>query len=224
MTTADIAAALSAPFPADAVKFRPQNVKGNRALALPYIDARMVMDRLDAVLGIGGWQTESTVLNDGSVVCRLSAKIGDEWVVRTDVGGMSEQPDGGDRMKAAFSDALKRAAVQLGVGRYLYALPQLWADYDPARKQFTRQPALPAWASPGQRVDARAAERFAAHALALAAVTTPDGLAAAVAGVQDDAKAMGEPLLKALRGIHTEAKGRVGQQRVLPAKQPEGQA
>jgi hypothetical protein len=34
---------------------------------------------------------------------------------RTDVGSRSEQPDGGDRLKAAFSDALKRAAVKFGI-------------------------------------------------------------------------------------------------------------
>jgi hypothetical protein len=63
-----------------------------------------------------------------------------------DVGGPSEQPDGGDRLKAAFSDALKRAAVKFGIGRYLYRLPQQWADYDPAKRQFSAAPRLPDWA------------------------------------------------------------------------------
>ena len=72
--------------------------------------------------------------------------IGDEWVTKMDVGGPSEQPDGGDRMKAAFSDALKRAAVKFGVGRYLYRLPSQWVDYDAHRKQFVRTPTLPAFA------------------------------------------------------------------------------
>ena len=31
---------LAAPFPADEVQFKPQVVKGNRALAIAYIDAR----------------------------------------------------------------------------------------------------------------------------------------------------------------------------------------
>jgi hypothetical protein len=43
-------------------------------------------------------------------------------LTKVDVGGPSEQPDGGDWLKAAFSDALKRAAVKFGVGRHL-ALP-----------------------------------------------------------------------------------------------------
>ena len=100
------------------------------------------------MLGVEGWQDEYEVLPDHSVLCRLRLKIGDEWVTKMDVGGPSEQPDGGDRMKAAFSDALKRAAVKFGVGRYLYRLPAQWVDYDAHRKQFVRTPTLPAFARP----------------------------------------------------------------------------
>jgi len=139
----DITAALSAPFDASEVKFKPQVVKGNRALAIPYLDARAIQDRLDEVLGVEGWQDEYTPLPDGSVVCRLQMRIDGEWITKMDVGGPSEQPDTGDRLKAAFSDALKRAAVKFGIGRYLYRLPAVWADYDPAKKQFTKTPDLP---------------------------------------------------------------------------------
>src|SRR5207248_3090638 len=62
-----------------------------------------------------------------------------------------EQPDGGDRLKAAFSDALKRTAVKLGIGRYLYRLPQQWVDYDPAKKQFAMPPRLASWATTVER-------------------------------------------------------------------------
>ena len=51
MTTEQIADALSAPFEVREVKWKPQSVKGNRALAIAYIDARLVMDRLDEVFG-----------------------------------------------------------------------------------------------------------------------------------------------------------------------------
>src|SRR5262249_30021593 len=76
--------------------------------------------------------------------CKLRLKIGDEWVTKMDVGSPSEQPDGGDRLKAAFSDALKRAAVKFGIGRYLYRLPQTWGDYDPQKKQIVKPPPLSA--------------------------------------------------------------------------------
>lgn len=138
--------ALAAPFDLSEVKFKPQAVKGNRALALAYVDVRAIMDRLDNVLGVENWQDRYQLLPDNSVMCRLRLRIGDRWITKSDVGGPSEQPDGGDRLKAAFSDALKRAAVKFGIGRYLYRLPQTWADYDPQKRQFASPPRLPDWA------------------------------------------------------------------------------
>jgi hypothetical protein len=150
-----ITAALAAPFDAGEVKFKPQAVKNNRALALAYVDARVIQDRLDEVLGVEGWQDEYQLLPDGSVVCKLTLKLGDQWITKMDVGSPSEQPDSGDRLKAAFSDALKRAAVKFGVGRYLYRLQSQWADYDPVKKQFTRPPQLPVFTQPGRPVPSR---------------------------------------------------------------------
>jgi Rad52/22 family double-strand break repair protein len=143
---ADLSYRLAEPFAVNDVHFKPQVVKGNRALAIAYIDARAVMDRLDETVGVGGWQDEYTVLADGSVMCRLKVRVGRVWITKVDVGSPSEQPDGGDRMKAAVSDALKRAAVKFGIGRYLYSLPIQWCDYDPAKKQFVSRPRLAEWA------------------------------------------------------------------------------
>jgi hypothetical protein len=143
--------ALAAPFDPGEVKFKPGVVSGNRALALAYVDARVIQDRLDEVLGIMGWQDSYKVLPDGSVMCRLRIRVGDQWITKVDVGGQSEQPDGGDRTKAAFSEALKRAAVKFGVGRYLYRLAPQWVDYDPQRRQFVKPPALPASALPEKK-------------------------------------------------------------------------
>jgi hypothetical protein len=141
-----IAIALAAPFDAGEVRFKPQTVSGNRALAVPFVDARVIQDRLDDVLGVMGWQDNYECLPEGSVVCRLSIRLGSEWITKMDVGGQSEQPDEGDRRKAAFSDALKRAAVKFGIGRYLYRLKPQWVDFDPQKRQFVRRPSLP---SPG---------------------------------------------------------------------------
>lgn len=134
--------ALSAPFSMSEIKFKPQMVKGNRALPIAYITSRTVMNRLDAVVGPFNWQDSYHVLNDGSVVCTLEIFDGTKWVRKQDVGGQSEQPDEGDRMKSAFSDALKRAAVKFGIGRYIYEIKMEWHDYDPAKKQFTTKPTL----------------------------------------------------------------------------------
>ncbi|MGH7170216.1 MAG: Rad52/Rad22 family DNA repair protein [Gemmataceae bacterium] len=144
----ELTAALAAPFDSRQVRFKPAVVTGNRALALAYVDARVIQDRLDDVLGVTGWQDEYECLPDGSVVCRLRLRLGDEWITKMDVGGQSAQPDEGDRRKAAFSDALKRAAVKFGIGRYLYRLPSQWVDYDPQKRQFARTPTLPPSALP----------------------------------------------------------------------------
>jgi hypothetical protein len=149
-----ISRALAAPFEGTEVRFKPGAVSGNRALALAYVDARVIQDRLDEVLGVMGWQDDYEWLEDGSVVCRLRLRIGGEWITKVDVGGPSEQPDEGDRRKAAFSDALKRAAVKFGVGRYLYRLPGQWVDYDPQRRQFVRPPSLPLSALPARPKEA----------------------------------------------------------------------
>jgi hypothetical protein len=141
---------LTEPFDPALIKFKPQVISGNRAMALAYIDARVIQDRLDDVLGVEGWQDDYEALPDGSVICRLKLKLGDKWITKVDVGGPSEQPDGGDRMKAAFSDALKRAAVKFGIGRYLYRLPNQWVDWDAQRRQFVQTPKLPAFAMPSK--------------------------------------------------------------------------
>lgn len=172
LTPKEIGKLLSAPFAEREVKFKPQAVKGNRAMALAYIDSRVIMDRLDEVVGFSNWQDKYRLLPDNSVMCRLSLRMGGSWISRTDVGSPSEQPDGGDRLKAAFSDALKRAAVKFGLGRYLYRLPQQWCEYDPTKRQFVSPPKLPAWA--------RAKETPAANSTPTAAaapVTTPTSTA-----------------------------------------------
>lgn len=176
-----LTAALAEPFEPREVKFKPQSVKNNRCLAMAYIDARLIQDRLDDVLGVENWTDNYTILNDGSVMCRLRLKLGDRWITKTDVGSPSEQPDGGDRLKAAFSDALKRAAVKFGIGRYLYRLPAQWVDYDGVKKQIVSPPQLPPWALPKSKRPAQPAPKVEAPAPVVrtavpgtAALTTPN--------------------------------------------------
>jgi hypothetical protein len=146
-----IAAALSEPFPAHVVKFKPQvmNKERTSAMATTYIDARIVMDRLDEVVGPFGWKTEYSELSGGVVLCRLSLRVQGEWVQKEDVGAESDQKDAQDRRKAAVSDAFKRAAVHWGVGRYLYSVKAGWFAYDSNKNAWVQQPQLPAWALPG---------------------------------------------------------------------------
>jgi hypothetical protein len=139
---------LAEPFAATEVRWKAQVVRGSRALTVAYVDARCVEDRLDHVFGVDGWQDTYQVLPNNSVVCKLRVRVGTDWIEKSDVGSQSDQPDEGDRLKSAFSDALKRAAVKLGIGRYLYRLPQQWVDYDAQTRQLKATPALPEWAQP----------------------------------------------------------------------------
>ena len=145
MTSEEIQKAFAKPFGLADMRFLPKNVKGDSALAMPYISARAVQDRLDEVVGVQNWQDEYHLMPDGSVMCQLKVRINGEWVMKSDVGSMSEQPDQGDKLKAAFSDSLKRAAVKYGIGRFLYRLPPVWAKYDSQKRQFSETPRLPDW-------------------------------------------------------------------------------
>jgi hypothetical protein len=134
---------LAAPFAADEINWKPAAVSGNRALAICYVSVRSVMERLDDVFGIGGWETSYRETPAG-VNCRLRVLIGDRWVDHEDFGAFSEQADEGDRCKAAYSDALKRVAVHLGIGRYLYSVANQWLPWDAKGRRFLEQPQLPA--------------------------------------------------------------------------------
>lgn len=114
---------LSAPFPQDAVSWRAQNVTkdGSKALALAYIDARDVMNRLDEVVGAERWQCRYTFAG-AITICEIGIKIGDEWVWKSNGAGNTDV----EAEKGAASDAFKRAAVLWGIGRYLYALESVW--------------------------------------------------------------------------------------------------
>ena len=106
---------------------------GSRGQFLAYIDARDVFNRLDAVLGPDRWQDSVKRVNeDGSVIVSLSLSISGEWLTKEDIGypnnpgaGVEDEP-----LKAAVSDAIKRAAVHYGIGRFLYDLPPTWTEID----------------------------------------------------------------------------------------------
>lgn len=88
------------------------------ALVLAYVTNRAIMERLDEVFGIGGWQNEFQFMPDGGVVCGIKAKIGDEWIVKYD----GAEQTAIEAVKGGISGAMKRAGVQWGIGRYLYRL------------------------------------------------------------------------------------------------------
>ena len=117
--------ALSAPFPSDYIEWRVgttnkkwrkegEPVKGK---PLCYIDARAVMDRLDTMCGPDGWQCNYSAGVNSSIVCNLGIRMPNgEWLWKADGAGATDM----EGEKGMLSDALKRAAVRWGIGRYLY--------------------------------------------------------------------------------------------------------
>lgn len=122
-----IAALLTEPFYADELEWKPQGrayQRGdkNYAQAAPYVSNRAIQARLDAVVGIAGWKNEFQAGPIGGMMCGISLKLGDEWVTKWDGADESDI----EKIKGAFSNAMKRAAVQWGIGRYLYEQPRTY--------------------------------------------------------------------------------------------------
>jgi hypothetical protein len=131
---AAIHAGLSAPFdPAD-VDFRPQGQLTDRGqgLALAYIDARAVMDRLDAVVGAENWYGFPDVLIADTAVRVVRYGLTIHGVTKYAIGDAADT----EASKSADSDGLKRAGVPWGIGRYLYALPREWVTGEPRGKNW----------------------------------------------------------------------------------------
>ena len=99
-------------------KWRVQECKEHGANCVAYIDARQVMDILDEVVGVANWQSKYESHNN-NLYCAIGIKVNEDWVWKTDCGAESNI----EKEKGEASDALKRAAVQWGIGRFLYNLP-----------------------------------------------------------------------------------------------------
>lgn len=124
---------LRRPFTPEAVHWKVQASfkDGGAGLVVPYIDARLVIERLNLVCG-ENWQEGDPrrpelqsfeFLEGGALLCRLTVFE----VTHIDVG------DGyRGNTKALFSDALKRVAVKFGVGVSLYAFPKTTLQADSA--------------------------------------------------------------------------------------------
>lgn len=118
---------LKEPFPADRISWRVGSTTKDKSkgMALAYIDARDVMQRLDEVCGPAGWQCDYPHAAS-KTVCRIGIKVGDEWIWKANGAGDSDI----EAEKGALSDAFKRAAVLWGIGQYLYDLDSPWVELD----------------------------------------------------------------------------------------------
>ena len=125
--------ALCAPFPVDKISWRVGSTTGDkkRGMALGYIDARDVQDRLDAVCGPENWQNRFSHA-DAKTICEIGIRINDEWVWKANGAGDTDF----EAEKGAISSSFKRAAVMWGVGKYLYDLSAVWVEVEPLGKSY----------------------------------------------------------------------------------------
>lgn len=129
---------LAAEFPREAIHWRAQTLTrdGDKALALAYIDARDVMDRLDDVCGPDGWSDSYVETAKGRVIASIAIKTPEEgWVSKSDGAGDTDV----EGEKGGMSDSFKRCAVKWGIGRYLYRLPDVWAPCETYEKNGKKQ-------------------------------------------------------------------------------------
>lgn len=141
---------LKEPFSLRFISWRAGKVDEAAGLAeaLPYIDARAVQIRLDDVLGPTNWSVRFTEVVAGNrllaVRCTLALRVEGAWVEKEDAAPVTSRDDSSAEfaLKGAYSDALKRAAVQWGIGRYLYDYHRQWYPID-KRRNFVKVPVLP---------------------------------------------------------------------------------
>lgn len=132
------------PFAAKDVSWKIQltNKEETSGLAVPYLDARAIADRLDAVVGQNRWKDEYKPWHNYMTknaqkfaqLCTIYIYDEDlqEWIGKTDGAEDSDI----EPIKGGLSDAFKRAAVRWNIGRYMYQLEPVWADIEPRGNSF----------------------------------------------------------------------------------------
>ena len=161
---------LDEPFAAQDIEWRIQQAgkSGDKiwAKVLAYVTNRAIMKRLDEVCGKAGWRNEyRDIPNGGGVECGISIKVDGEWITKWDAAENTQV----EAVKGGRSGAMKRAAVQWGIGRYLYNLEEGFATVSAQRQQgytyarskevgafYWLPPSLPSWALPQAEHSAQA--------------------------------------------------------------------
>lgn len=172
--------ALAEPFPEHDLEWRVGRAGGGDkpwAMVLPYISNRAVMQRLDDVCGPANWKNEFTRQEKGNL-CGISIFCGGQWITKWDGAGDTDV----EAFKGGLSNAMRRAAVQWGIGRYLYGLEEGFAKVTTDKSDrknypyYQRKgennveflwapPALPEWAKPSPIARAAAAKHNLSNAI-----------------------------------------------------------
>ena len=121
---------LKEKFDEDSIEFRvgAMNNEKTMGLALAYVQARAIQNRLDEVVGFENWKVSYREIQ-GGFLCTLSIRINNEWIEKEDGSGITSY----ESIKGGISNAFKRVASSgFGIGRYLYNARDSWY---PVKKQ-----------------------------------------------------------------------------------------
>ncbi len=148
MNEKEIMAKLAEPFPPDEIEWRvgATNSDKTKGIALAYVTNRAIQNRLDEVFGCFGWKNKFREWKGNAQICGISVFHNDQWITKWDGADDSNM----EATKGGLSDAMKRAAYQWGIGRYLYKLENVWVPIEARGKSFVLKetPKLPTWALP----------------------------------------------------------------------------
>ena len=134
MTSDEIRTKLAEPFHSSEIEWRVSTVfQGDKqGIAVPYVTNRAIQQRLDEVVGINLWYNEFRPWKNDAQLCGIAIYFAEQdiWIVKWDGSDNSKV----EPVKGGISDAMKRAAVQWGVGRYLYQMDTVFVDLDDKKR------------------------------------------------------------------------------------------
>ena len=177
-------AALAAPFPESAIE-RSDGQRTGRGYDTTGIKYQFVVNRLNEVLGVGGYRAQRTITVKETAtakgrpafeaICEIKLELG-EWVGGEFLAFAEALGDGGhtsmseaDARKGSYTNAFKKAAAFVGVGRQAYEGTldddNVPVDGDATRSLPTR-PAQPRPATPEATATSAAAQTARADASA----------------------------------------------------------
>lgn len=130
--------ALSAPFQNADIEWRVSatNHEKTNGLAVPYVTNRAIQTRLDDTVGIDGWHNDFVPWKgEKAQLCGISIYLPElkDWLTKWDGSDDTDI----ECVKGGLSDSMKRAAVEWGIGRYLYGMtPPLWVGIEQRGKGY----------------------------------------------------------------------------------------
>ena len=107
----------------DEIELRVGSTNDSGFQLLLYKNARIDMQLLDEVVGVGNWQREHYILGN-DIYCKVGIYNQElkQWVWKADAGSSGTI----EEEKSKASDSFKRACVCFGLGRCLYSAPFVW--------------------------------------------------------------------------------------------------